>query len=103
MFTRKTALKIVKNYLADCQKAGISIDTAYLFGSVINNSANENSDIDVALVSEKFTNSRIDNRIKLSKINIRYSMIDPHTFSKKYFQKSDTLIDEIKRDGILIN
>lgn len=80
----------------------VNIDKAILFGSYAHNSPSRYSDIDVALVSDDFTDFPLADRKKITKANIRFSMIEPHTFSKKYFSKGDPLISEIKRTGIEI-
>jgi predicted nucleotidyltransferase len=103
MRTQKSAIRLVKDYIQACNEAGIRMNKVYLFGSVASKKNTDESDIDIALVSDSFTSDRLANRKKLTKINIRFSLIEPHTFSIKYFEKGDPFIDEIKRNGILID
>ena len=77
-----------------------------LFGSVAANNAHDNSDIDVALISEQFTDNPITNWRLLSPVKIisrKFTDIEPHPFTKKEFEEGDPFIDEIKRTGIEVN
>ncbi|MHB8907100.1 MAG: nucleotidyltransferase domain-containing protein [Melioribacteraceae bacterium] len=47
-------IEIVKDYLRELSGKGIYISKAFLFGSQANNTANEESDIDLMLVSPLF-------------------------------------------------
>lgn len=48
----------IKRYIAELNKSGIPIHKAVLFGSWAKGEACEESDVDVALVSDKFTGDR---------------------------------------------
>ncbi len=100
MLKRKTGIEIVKDYLRACTALNVNIEKAIVFGSFSKNTFTEESDIDVALVSEDFTGYPLADRQKIVKANIRFPIIEPHTFSKKYFEKGDPFIAEIKRTGI---
>lgn len=100
MLKRETAIKIVKEYLKACRELNVRIDKAILFGSFTKNTFTEYSDIDVALVSEDFTGYPLADRKKIVKANVRFPVIEPHTFSKKYFEEGDPFINEIKKTGI---
>jgi predicted nucleotidyltransferase len=102
MFTRKALTKYVADYIKACNEIGISFNKVILFGSYAKNKATEWSDIDLALVSDKFTGMPVDDRRKISHVNIHYIDIEPHTFNSEYFKKGDPFIDEIKRTGIEI-
>jgi hypothetical protein len=62
----------------------------------------EYSDIDVALVSEQFTGNPISDWHMLSPISIKFTDVEPHPFSTRYFEKGDPFIDEIKKTGLNI-
>ena len=102
MSKRETAIETVKKYIRYCRMLNVNIDKAIMFGSYANNSVTKYSDIDVALVSDDFTDFPLADRKKIVKANIHFSMIDPHTFSKKYFSKGDPFISEIKKTGVEI-
>ncbi len=99
------AIKIVKQYVANLNNGGIAIFKAYIFGSYARNEANENSDIDVLLVSEDFDT---DDDLILSKpwspkFRIDYR-IEPIAIGKKRFQTDDTspIIETVRKEGLEI-
>lgn len=102
MSKRETAIETVKKYIRYCRMLNVNIEKAILFGSYAGNTFSKYSDIDVALVSADFTDFPLADRKKIVKANIHFSMIEPHTFSKKYFSKGDPFISEIKKTGIEI-
>lgn len=85
-----------------CSEMGINFSHAILFGSYAEGKNHAFSDIDLALVSDDFTDDFIKDNGKISKANIRFNRIEPHTYSTRYFKKSDPFIDEIKRTGIVL-
>lgn len=91
-----------KSFLADCTAAGITINKAIMFGSVAKNSHGDNSDIDIALISNLFSSDFILNNEMTSKINIKYPLLEIHHFNYEYYKKSDPFIDEINKTGIII-
>jgi uncharacterized protein len=102
MLKRKAGLDIIEKYLRACMDLNVSIEKAIVFGSFTKNRFTADSDIDIALVSEDFSGFPLADRQKISKANIRFPVIEPHTFSKKYFISGDPFIDEIKKTGIEI-
>ena len=64
MFTQKNALARAKEFLGECTKLPVKIDRAILFGSFANGKPNENSDIDLALFSEKFSDNILKNIVE---------------------------------------
>ncbi len=102
MFTKHAAIEIIKKFVRDCNKANIQFDKVILFGSVVGESTNDDSDIDVALVSREFTHDRFENAIKLAPISLKYNDIDAQTFPSDYFEQGDPFIEEILRSGIEI-
>lgn len=104
MFTKETVIEKVKSFASELLFNGIKLDRVILFGSYAVNLQNENSDIDVAIVSDMFSGFGFEDRKLFSKINIKkeYIDIEAKTYSKKYFEESDPFIEEIKRTGIEI-
>jgi predicted nucleotidyltransferase len=76
----------------------------YLFGSYAQGRANKNSDIDVAVVSDRLKNNWNENEEKLWKYTMEVdSRIEPVGFTQKDFkQGADPLIFEIKKTGIKV-
>jgi len=102
MFTRETAIDIINRFVSACKQKNISFKKVILFGSVADGKSNENSDIDVALVSDQFSDNPYSDWHLLSPINIKFSEIEPHPFSTQYFEEGDPFIAQIKRTGIEI-
>jgi uncharacterized protein len=100
---KENAIILISQYIDACKNYGIDFYKVILFGSFAKGNNTNDSDIDVALVSDKFTDYPIEDRKKIVKANIRFSQIEPHTFSTAYFLKGDPFIDEIKRTGIEIS
>ena len=100
MLKKRTGLKTVKEYIRAIAALNVKIERAIVFGSFSKNQLTEDSDIDVALISDDFTDYPLADCRKIAKANIRFPIIEPHTFSKKYFEKGDPFINEIKKTGI---
>lgn len=101
--SRIDALNIVKAYLKILKQAGITIDKAFLYGSFARDEANENSDIDLMLVSTMFDT---DDDYILSKPWIYTSKVDPRiepiSVGLERFNSDDTspIIDLVRQSGI---
>ena len=72
-------LNLVDSYILLLEKNGFNITEAYLFGSLINGKFDEWSDIDLAVVSEKFDGDRFEDKEKIRgfyrKIDDRLSIL----------------------------
>ncbi|MBI4645161.1 MAG: nucleotidyltransferase domain-containing protein [Bacteroidia bacterium] len=105
MLTKKTAIRIVKEFIYACAERNIIFNKVFIFGSVVTNKAHRYSDIDVALISDRFSGMPFKDWSILTPIkssNRAFIDIEPHPFSTDYFEKGDPFIDEIKRTGIEI-
>jgi predicted nucleotidyltransferase len=71
---RNKILAIIHEYLDKLNESGFNIDQAYLFGSFSQGNPNEWSDIDVAIIADKFEGNRFLDKEKIRGININ---IDP--------------------------
>lgn len=81
----------------------ISIKEAYLFGSYASGSEHEWSDIDLALVSNDFSEDRYKERLRIIKIiNSIDNRIEPAPYNPVQFTETDPLVWEIKNHGIQI-
>ena len=96
-------LEKLQAFIAALKNSGISIESAYLFGSYATNHAGKWSDIDVAIISPDFSGDRLDERIRLMKFSTEVdSRIEPVPFHSSDFIDTDPLVGEIKKHGISI-
>ncbi len=84
---------------------GIDVYEAYLFGSAVLKNMNEYSDIDVAIVSDKFTGIPFYDALKISKFRRAIDLkLEIHPFSLKDILTDPPLFFvDIKSKGIRIN
>ncbi len=81
----KDILKIVEKY-AELLKENMDVKGVYLFGSFVRGGFDEDSDIDVAVVSDEFNGDLVDDTLKLMKFRRNVdSRIEPHPFLVKDF------------------
>lgn len=95
-------VEMLKHYIFVLRSEGIVIDQAYLYGSYLSNSATDESDIDVLLVTENeddYLTGRIWSLTR--KVNAR---IEPFLVEHgRFFGEEDSpLIDLVKRTGLKI-
>jgi len=94
----------VRAFLQRLKEDGITVESAYLFGSHAANRAGRWSDIDVAVVSPDFSSDRFDERLRLMKLSSEIdTRIEPVPFHTDDFQDTDPLVDEIKKRGIILS
>ena len=104
MLTQNDVLETVRNYTHDIESHGVILRTVILYGSFAKGTHHEWSDIDVALVSDKFTGMPEDHDL-LPYIGIKkpYVRIEAKTYPTSYFYHgNDPFIDEIIHTGIKI-
>lgn len=96
--------KIVKSYAKALRKARLPFQAIYLFGSYVRGRPNHWSDIDVAVVSDRFKRNADKYRCLLWQIRMEVdNRIEPHGFTIKDFANNeDPMAYEIKRSGIKI-
>ena len=95
---------IIQPFITRLINNGIRINAVYLFGSYAKRKENEWSDIDIAVISPDFTDSRLNERIKLTIIASEIdNRIEPVPFRPGTFVIDDPLVWEIKTTGIPIN
>ena len=94
--------KIAQKY-AETLKHDLKISGVYLFGSSINGNFTQDSDIDVAVVSEDFTGDIIDDTFKLMKIRRKIdNRIEPHPVLLKDFNEGNPLVKELLNNNIKV-
>jgi predicted nucleotidyltransferase len=95
--------KRIKEYIAELNNNNIKIQRAIVFGSIVTGSANQWSDIDVALVSDAFQGNRIQDKSKIRRITLKCgSDIEPIPFNPADFNESNPFVKEVLTTGIEI-
>lgn len=93
----------INHYLKKLNENGIVVVKAILFGSYSTGKQTEWSDIDLAIVSKSFTDSRFENRKKIRKITLSVnSSLEVQPYSIKEFSEEDPFVKEIIDTGIQI-
>lgn len=96
-------VNLVKRYIAELERNEIPIRKAILFGSYAKGYAKEESDIDVALVSEVFSGDRFEDRRKIIPLRRKIdNRIEPHPFKPEDFENGGILVEEIRKTGVVI-
>ena len=103
MVNQQTAITTVRAFVQDCKAIGMTFDKVMLFGSHARGMAHEDSDIDLLLISKKFSDDLFANLKQYSKVNIRYPLIETHPYSFQQFMDGDEFLAEITKEGIEIN
>src|SRR4030066_96490 len=96
-------IDIVRKYIAELEKHHIPVREAILYGSYANGRIREESDIDVALISEAFTGDRFEDRRRIVPLRRKIdNRIEPMPFTPAAFSDGGNLIDEVQKTGIRI-
>ncbi len=87
--------------VGDC---GIKIWAMYLFGSRVKGTNRPDSDLDVCVVSDDFTNNMVENRVRLMRlVGKKDLLIEPHPMKIEDFKdKYNPLAVEVKRTGVRV-
>ena len=102
---KREVIEILKKYVSLLNLEGISINKAFLFGSYSNNTASDESDIDIMIVSDKYDETDDDAIGKVWKLTRKINTkIEPFLIGIKKFKEDNTspLISLIKAKGIEI-
>lgn len=93
--------KIAKKYVQNVQNSGIPVINAYLFGSYVKGNNHKDSDIDVCIVSNTFSDDYIKEAVKLRSLAFDIdSRIEPIPFTESDMQnKYSSLASEISKHG----
>lgn len=100
--SKSEIVEVLKKYIYILRSEGITVDKAYLYGSYLSNTATEESDIDVLIVTENENDNLTGKIWSLTKrVNSRIELylIDKDRFINN---KDSLLIDLVKRTGIEI-
>ena len=100
---KNEALQIARAYAVRVRTELDADAEIYLFGSAARDEMQEDSDIDVAVVSEIFNDDVVENRVKLMLLsNIVSYDIEPHPVLREDWTAITPFTREIKNEGILI-
>ena len=102
MVQTEFAIKTAKSFISDCNAEGLFFDKVFLFGSYATGSANEWSDIDLLLVSKRFTVNAIENLKIYLKVNAQYPVLETHSYPTDYFLKGDAFLKDILKKAVEI-
>jgi stress-induced morphogen len=95
--------KAIKNYIEALRNDGIPVREVILFGSCVRGGKKDESDIDVAIVSEAFSGDRFEDRRRIVPLRSCIdNRIEPIPLTPEAFASGGNLIDEIKKTGIKI-
>lgn len=98
-----SVIKIIKKYIKELRSNNILVTEAILFGSYAKGTEKEESDIDIAIISDDFTGDRFEDRRKIVPFRRKIdSRIEPMPFRPERFAEGGNLVDEIKKTGIKI-
>jgi predicted nucleotidyltransferase len=101
MVNQQTGVNQAHIFISECEKKGISIDYAYLFGSYANGNMREDSDIDLILVSEDFDSTkRYANLQKIMPVHVHFPNFSVLTYSKKDYLNGIDFVEHIKPTAI---
>jgi len=100
---KREIIEILRKYIFILRAEGISIEKAYLYGSYLSNTATDESDIDIMIVTESEDDYLTGKIWSLTrKVN---SKIEPYLVGKHRFNNSEKspLIDLVKSTGLEIS
>jgi predicted nucleotidyltransferase len=90
----------VEQYISLLRDRDIPVYLAYLFGSYATGRADEWSDIDLAIVTDRFVGDGFDFRFMLTKLARTIDAdIEPHPYLLSEFNESNPAVGEIMRSG----
>ena len=91
----------IEKFLQALKENNIAIKKAILFGSYARGNYTEWSDIDLAIVSEVFEGSRMDDRDKIRPIKLSISSdLEVLPYTPEDFTEDDPFVKEIIETGI---
>jgi len=96
-------IKIIKEYIVELEKNRLHILSVYLYGSYARITNKTNSDIDVAIISDSFSEDWFNNMKLLLKLRRKIDLrIEPIPFRPEDFHPSQPLYHQIIKEGIRI-
>ena len=102
MITLDSAIAIAQSFVIDCKLNGLQFKKVLLFGSLVDGTLHEWSDIDLLLVSDQFGDNIFENLKLYSKVNIKYPIIEVHPYPTANYIEGDDFILSISKKSIEI-
>jgi len=99
---KEEVIDLLRKYIHLLRSEGIFVDKAYLYGSYLSNTATDDSDIDIMIVTENEDDYLVGKAWSLTrKVN---SKIEPYLIGMGRFNSSDDspLVALVKRIGLEI-
>jgi predicted nucleotidyltransferase len=97
---RHTVYQLINRYIAALKAKNINVEGSFLFGSYAKGMASEWSDIDVAILTDRFIGDSFDFRFLLMKVAREINVdIEPHPFLVEEFNEDNPLAAEILKTG----
>ena len=102
MYSQADIKNIVSKFVS-LASVEFPINAVYLFGSYAKGNAIEYSDVDLAIVSDKFEGSRFFDKQKLNKYILKTSIdLEIHPFKTADFTEDNPFVKEIIQTGLKI-
>ena len=100
--TREKTEEIARIFAKLVQKE-MDVKSVYLFGSYVKDNYSEDSDIDIAIIGDDFTDDPIEDTMMLMRISRKIdNRIEPRPFRTPDFNKSNPISKEIMETGVII-
>ncbi len=103
---KKHVEKIAQDFINTVKSNNIKVEAAFLFGSYASNTAQEDSDIDIAIVSPNFGKDFFEESALLKKLSLKIDFdISPRAYSHEEYQQATEdgfLYQEIIKKGRMI-
>ena len=91
---------VIEISIASYYKSRPEVVAVYLFGSYAKGTANDNSDIDLAIIFDNLSDA-FDMQVELMKMRRKFdTRIEPHPFNESDFNISHPLAKEILNNGV---
>ncbi|MBM4037105.1 MAG: nucleotidyltransferase domain-containing protein [Planctomycetes bacterium] len=91
----------IERYIEALRSHGIQPQKVYLYGSYAKGTPREESDIDLAIVSENLTGDRMDDEFELMCLTRDVdTRIEPHSFRPEEFTPDDPEVQDILKTGV---
>jgi len=94
---------IVNEFIKQLNNHELTITQAFVFGSYARGSQSEWSDIDVALISDKFEGIRFNDHCKVTPFILKVdTRLEAHPFRPEDFTLDNPFVEEIVETGVRI-
>ena len=93
----------IDRYIAALRRSGITPQRVYLYGSYARGTPREESDIDLAIVSDDLSGDTFEDDLALMRLTWDVdTRIEPHSFRPEEFTPDDQEVQVILNDGLQI-